>query len=81
MGHFGQPYPTHQFWHIASGTFEQTLTKGSWAGLVKLIAYNAAKLVIEEYLMTKFLKINYQLEDKKNVKSYDKQEYTRWLDI
>ena len=29
-----------------------------------LTAYMAAKIVIEEYLMEKFLKIHYQLEDK-----------------
>ena len=43
--------------------FRQPLTKGSWDGLVTLTAYIAAKIGIEEYLMDKFLKIHYQLED------------------
>ena len=44
--------------------FWQPLTKGSWAGLVTLTAYMAAKIGIKEYFMDNFLKIHYQLEDK-----------------
>ena len=44
--------------------FWQPLTKGSWAGLVSLTAYMAAKIGIEEYLLDTFLKIHYQLEGK-----------------
>ena len=36
---------------------------GSLSGLVTLNAYMAAKIGIEEYLMEKFHKIYYQLED------------------
>ena len=39
--------------------FWQPLTKGSYAGLVTLIAYVVAKIGIEKYLMDKFLKIHY----------------------
>ena len=35
-----------------------------WTGLVTLTAYMAAKIKIEKYLMDKFLKIHYQLEEK-----------------
>ena len=51
-------------WIGPSPLFQQPLTKGSWAGLVTLTVYIAAKIGIEEYLMDKFLKIHYQLEDK-----------------
>ena len=37
--------------------------KGSWAGLVTLTAYMAAKIGIEEYLMELFVKILFQCED------------------
>ena len=47
-----------------SPLFQQPLTKGSWAGLVTLTAYMAAKIGIMEYCMDKYLKIHYQLEDK-----------------
>ena len=45
-------------------TVSEALTKGSLAGLMTLTAYMAGKIAIEEYLMDKFLKIHYQLEDK-----------------
>ena len=69
MGHFGRPYPTHQFWHIACGTFQQPLIKGSWAGLVTLNAYMAATLVIEEYLIEKITNLKTKFYCKKLCKT------------
>ena len=41
----------------------------------------AAKIEIEEYLIKKFLKIQYQLEGKILGETYAKQKYTYWLDL
>ena len=45
-----------QYGQISPPLFRQPLTKGSWAGLVTLTAYMAAKKGIEEYLMDFFKK-------------------------